>query len=344
MLFSFLKPRVLPSVIALTFFFFSPLNLSANEDIARNAKSISHYIMGLMQDWIGSPQEALDEYQKAAQVDSDNYAIHLRLGIDYARLGKLDEAVSELKIALADKPGDVETRYLLAFIYSTQQKFDEAAKEYETILVEMIKMDPKNTEVRGYLGQLYYSQKNYDKAIEQYQFILNEEPKNAEIIFLLGSIYLDKGDHPKAVALLKQAINIDPEHHNSLNSLGYLYAEDDTNLDEALGLVQKALELDPDNGAYLDSLGWVYYKKEMYPQAIEFLTKAIDAIKDPVIYEHLGDVYHKMNQNADAEKYWRQSLDLLPEQENILKKLAVIGIKIEKNKISSAPAPSAPAP
>ena len=176
----------------------------------------------------------------------------------------------------------------------------------------------------NYLGQLYYSQKEYQKAIEQYQFILTMEPKNAEIMSILGSLYLEINDRPKAIEYFQMSIDIDPEHDGSLNSLGYIYAEEGINLDQAVNMVKKALELKPDNGGYMDSLGWVYYKKGMYGEALDYLNKAIHLFEDPVIYDHLGDVYHKLNEKDNAIKSWRRSLELLPGQESVSNKIETI--------------------
>ena len=140
-------------------------------------------------------------------------------------------------------------------------------------------------------------------------------------MFMLGSVYLDKSDRQKAVEYFQKTLEIDPEHENGLNSLGYMYAEDGVHLDEAKAMIEKALEIDPENGAYADSLGWVYYKKGMYKEALENLTRASTLYKDPVIFDHLGDVYSKMNEAESAEKFWKQSLELLPKQESIEKKL-----------------------
>ncbi len=293
-----------------------------------SAKAVSHYLMGLIHDWNGETDEAISQYMKAHDIDPTSYAIHIKLGGDYAHLGKIKESIAELNKAVALNPRELQAHYLLALVYSSQQNFDKAAGEYEIILQHFSKVDPHNVEILNYLGQLYYSQRNYNKAIAQFKSILDIESKNADVMFMLGSVYLDMNNRSSAMEYFKKTVATDPRHEGGLNSLGYMYAEDGINLDEALNLVNKALELSPDNGAYLDSLGWVYYKKGMYQKALDSLMKAVTLYKDPLIYEHIGDVYYKMNQNGDAEKYWRQSLSIAPDQPQVLDKLS----SIKKNK------------
>jgi len=322
------RHRFLWCALAWMIFFF-PYCVWAGMERDSLSYAISHYIMGMIHDFEGRTEQAVEEFKEAAKFDYTSYAIHLRIGADYARLGKLEEAIEELNLASQLNPEDLQPHYLLALIYSSRQDFTKAAEEYESILKHYSALDPENTQVYKYLAQLYYSQNKIDKAIDQYQKILTIEPKNAEVMYLLGSLFLEANDRAQAVDVFKEAIRVDPEHEGSLNSLGYVYAEDGVNLEEALDLVKRALTISPDNGAYLDSLGWVYYKKGMFSEALENLIKANKELEDPLIYEHLGDVYFKLNQSENAEKYWQLSLKLLPNQEQVLKKLETL--KVGKN-------------
>jgi len=293
---------------------------SALENQDARAKSLTHYALGVMDDLQGLNEQALAQYKKSAEYE-ENYAVYLRLGADYARLGNLEEASTALRRVLDFDSQNVQARYLLAVIYSSQKEYTKAATEYEAILNSVKEADPANIEIYGYLGQLYYAQKEYDKAIKQFETIRSLEPNNADVLYLLGSLYLEVRDHKKAVDLFLKALEADPNHDGCLNSLGYLYADEGTKLDEAEDMIRRALKIDPHNGAYLDSLGWVYYKKGLYEQAISTFEEADSFLKDPVIYEHLGDVYSKLNKKAEAKKYWSLSLDLLPGQEKVLQKI-----------------------
>ena len=266
------------------------------------------------------PDSAVAEFEKAAQY-ADTALVHLHLGADYARMGRLDKAVDALQRALAYDTENVQARYLLALIYSSQKDFDKAAAEYESILTSFTAADPANLEIYGYLGQLYYSQKKYQQAIDQFEVVLSLDPDNVDVIFLLGSLYLELQNRDKAMALFKKAILIDPQHDESLNSLAYLYAESGEHLDEAEALAERALKIDPENGAYLDTLGWIYFREGNYQRALTIFETADRYLKDPVIYEHIGDVYFQLQDFTAARKYWNLSLELLPGQRQILQKL-----------------------
>ena len=293
----------------------------ALEEKMATYKALAHYAMGQVCDLLGDVEQATLEYETAARFDNAAYLTHLRLGVNYARLNMLTESEGQLFQVQQYNPQDLQSHYLLALVYSAQKNYEKAADEYEFILKKFADADPNNVEVYGYLGQLYYSQKKYEQAIAQFEKIFALEPNNADVMYLLGSLYLEVKQSERAISLLQKSITIDPEHDGSLNTLGYVYAENNVNLDEAQSLIERALKINPKNGAYLDSLGWVYYKKGKYGEALNTLKEADQYMKDPVIYDHLGDAYYKLNLFDDALKSWELSLSLLPGQDSVVGKI-----------------------
>ena len=140
----------------------SPTVVYAKTEQDAKAKGIAHYIMALVYDLQGMTDEAINSYKTSAEYKG-NADVYLRLGADYARLGKLPESISALQKVLNYDEKNVQARYLLALIYSSQKDFDLAAKEYESILTSFSETDPNNIEIYISLGQLYYSRRNIEK-------------------------------------------------------------------------------------------------------------------------------------------------------------------------------------
>ena len=59
----------------------------------------------------------------------------------------------------------------------------------------------------------------------------------------------------------------------------------------------------------------------MYAQALIALQKAQTYIQDPLLYEHMGDVYKAQKDFVQACKHWRKSLELDPHQNGIHQKI-----------------------
>ena len=123
-------------------------------------------------------------------------------------------------------------------------------------------------------------------------------------------------------------LKADSSDATACNDLGYFWADQNRNLDEAERLIRRAIDLDreekkrgqgisleatEENAAFLDSLGWVLFRKGKLQEASGLLERAVKLSRgddDPVLWDHLGDVYSRMNQVEQAGKAWKKSLEL----------------------------------
>jgi tetratricopeptide (TPR) repeat protein len=85
--------------------------------------------------------------------------------------------------------------------------------------------------------------------------------------------------------------------------------------------------LKPENGYYVDSLGWAFYKSGMLAEALTEIKKAVALVgDDPVIYEHLGEIYLKQQKVSDAREAWLHSLEIDPSNEKLLQRFRENGL------------------
>jgi len=291
---------------------------------AEHSFALRHYIMGTLYDDLGDIDAAIREYRKALKTDKHAALIRLNLAAALIKKDDLPEAIKELKVAIELDPEAVEPHAILALIYTSQSKTDLAAREYEQALLKAGRQSPDNPDIQRNLGLLYFQQKRYEEAREAYRLITETSPQDAEAHFILATILYQMKKEETAETELRKVLELNPDSHQALNFLGYMYAEGGRNLDEAHALISRALELDPGNGAYLDSLGWVYFKRGEFDKALEKLETAVGLIDDPVVYDHLGDTYLKLNDTAAAKQQWKKSLDLDAAQEAVRKKLEAL--------------------
>ena len=73
------------------------------------------------------------------------------------------------------------------------------------------------------------------------------------------------------------------------------------------------------NGAYIDTLGWLEYRQGKFDQALVDLLRAAQKLThdDPVVFEHIGDTFAKMNKIAQAVDAWQKALNLDPQNKNL---------------------------
>jgi tetratricopeptide (TPR) repeat protein len=209
------------------------------------------------------------------------------------------------------------------------------------ILTEARQRFPNAPEFTYFLALALREAKHAQEAVSTFEEALNEaQSLNEEI--LTARFYFDYGAaadlaglYDKAADLFRKCISLDPVNAaEAYNYVGFMWAEHNMHLDEAEEMIGRALQLDPNNGAYLDSLGWVHYRKAKYDLALNELLRAGQNLKrdDPIVFEHIGDAYSKLNRIAQALEFWQKAIALSPDNK-------LLAEKIEKTKTTISKGP-----
>jgi tetratricopeptide (TPR) repeat protein len=151
-----------------------------------------------------------------------------------------------------------------------------------------------------------------DKAIATYKLAIEADPRMLTARQSLGAIYVEAGMFDDAITEYRQAIALAPDRANqAYNNLAWLYAQQGTNLDEAMTFAEKARELSPGDGDILDTLGLIYYLKQDYSKALINLESArVSLPSNPTIRYHLGMAYHKSNSPEKARGELQKALEI----------------------------------
>jgi tetratricopeptide (TPR) repeat protein len=168
----------------------------------------------------------------------------------------------------------------------------------------------------------------HDKALAECQALLKEYNQGGdlrEVRATLSTVYAAMGKYDPADRQLLLILENDPLDATANNDLGYGWADRNKNLDEAERMIRKAIDLDrrqgvvptggkeEDNAAYVDSLGWVLFRKGKLDEALKELERASKlptGDDDPVVWDHLGDVYFRLKETAKAVAAWKKALAL----------------------------------
>jgi len=121
---------------------------------------------------------------------------------------------------------------------------------------------------------------------------------------------------PAAEQDFREALVLNPDQPHVLNYLGYSLVERGEKLDEALTMIETAVAGAPENGAIIDSLGWVLFQLGRYEESVGYMEQAasLEAV-DPIINDHLGDVYWAVGRHIEATFQWNRALSFDPEEE-----------------------------
>ena len=204
---------------------------------------------------------------------------------------------------------------------------------------------PQMPEIAYYLAIAQREAKHSQEAVATFEEALHEaqlqgaEITNARFFFDYGAAAEQAGLYDKAADLFRKSIAVDPANAgDAYNYLAYMWAEHNMHLDQAEEMIRLALRSDSNNGAYIDTLGWLEYREGKYDQALVDLLRAAQKLTrdDPVVFEHIGDTFAKMNKTAQALDAWQKALNLDPQNKKLNDKIDNAKTKMSKGQPANA--------
>jgi tetratricopeptide (TPR) repeat protein len=248
------------------------------------------------------------------------------------------KAAANYEQSLLINPTRANTYLRLAELLIVPLKDSERAAK---LLAEARQRFPGVPEFTYFLGIAQREAKHPQQAVITFEEAVNEaqqandEVLNARFYFDYGAAADQAALYDKAADLFRKAISLDPANSaEACNYVAFMWAEHNMHLDEAEEMVGRALQFDPDNGAYLDTLGWIHYRKGKFDDALNELLRAAQNLTkaDPIVLEHIGDTYAKLNRVPQALDYWQKAIALSPENK-------LLAEKIEKTKTTISQGP-----
>jgi len=302
-------------------------------------------------------QGARRELNELLEEDPSDLDAQLRLALLYGEEKEYAKAIDILNQVLKARPTELKIRDYLGFLYEESKDTKKAIETYTfniqlepsyfegqlhlgllyyrlkqypeaiTHLTQARRINPKQPETHIVLGLTYLQKEQFDDAARVLEEGINQNPKNADLYFNLGTVYDKLNRFDDVERVMETAIKLDPHHADALNYLGYSYAERGVKIDQALSLTKRAVTLKPSNGYYIDSLAWALFKSGMFTEALTEMKRAVAlAGDDPVLYEHLGDIYAKQRNLTEAREAWLRSLELDPSNNKLMDRFRELGM------------------
>ena len=206
---------------------------------------------------------------------------------------------------LAEHPGAGNTLRMRGWVRAAAGKTDSAIVFARVEVASA----PDSVAPHRVLARYLREARHWNEAAGELRWLRERVPGDPSILLDLALCREQLDDVAGAIAAGRDALVLAPDAPQTLNFLGYLLADHQQELSEAEKLIRRAVEQDPDNGAYLDSMGWVLFRLGDLPAARVNLERAVTLIgDDPVVHEHLGDVYRELKLLDLARSQYRQSL------------------------------------
>lgn len=186
-----------------------------------------------------------------------------------AEQGLYDEAIENIKKAIAICPLEPKCTVQLANLYRAQNKMGQAIEAMK----KAVDLDPMDSTTQEQLLQTLIELERYDEAISMSKKVLKRFPKSLYARDVLGIAYLQLGRIDDALRITNELIQLapgDPAHHFKKAVLLQQKGE----IAQAMAAFLRALEMDPE-GEMADDAREAIAALDSY-QLRQILTMAVE--------------------------------------------------------------------
>lgn len=309
----------------------SPMNLDALEGLG------TIYIKD------GRHKDAYEIFKKVLDISPERKGALLLYGKAAFQIDRLDEARKALSKILQLVPNHLEARQYLARTYLKEGEIDASLREFkiavegliekselesaETLLHEIIDIDPENAEPHHSLVDLYTRMGKERGVKKEYEF--------------LASIYINKGEPEKARDALKRLIELEPTNEEYRRKLAEIEPPAIMPLEEeVIKIVPERSEEEKEEEALAEAD--VYMRYGLLDRSIEILKGFLDrnpesirvhsalkdifkteGMKEEAIEEYLtlADIYEKAGRDEERLRILKEAMELEPQDEGILQRV-----------------------
>jgi tetratricopeptide (TPR) repeat protein len=262
--------------------------------------------------------KAVESYRAALKADPSATFIAEELSDLYIQSGRLREAVLEAEDALKQNPDDLNSRRLLARIYtrligdSQANRIDEnmvkkAIEQYQKITAG----DPKDIESWLMLGRLDKIAQNSTDALNAYKKALDLDPGNEDAMTGLAMVYTDLGDTKAAADLLRKVADKNPNPRSLTNLAGVYEQLKDYSL--AAEMLRRALEQQPGNTELKHALAQDLLYSDQLDDALKLYGELVEEDpKDGQSLLRISKIYQQKRDFAKAREAAEKAKELDP--------------------------------
>ena len=165
-------------------------------------------------------------------------------GAAHAGLGRLTDAITSYKKAIAIEPNYVDAYYNLGFALREKGNLEEAVKNFNKV----ISLNPNYVDAYNNMAVTLEKQGKLEEALKAYKKAIAIKPDYADAHYNMATTLEKQGKLEEAVISYNKAISIKPDYADAyFNMASTLEAQG--KLEEAIGAYKKTLDIKPDYSA-----------------------------------------------------------------------------------------------
>ncbi|MCS7298453.1 MAG: tetratricopeptide repeat protein [Spirochaetia bacterium] len=215
---------------------------------------------------------------------------------------KFKEALEIFRDLYSKNSTNYEYNYYLGLTYANLGYFDVALNHllYASKTNKNYYISIHSNMICGYI---YTLREEYKLAENCFREVLKINSQSISALVAIAYVFEKTNRYDQSIIYLKRALEIDPDNPRVLNALAYVYAEREINLSDAVRLARKAVSHQPDSPEIRDTLAWAYYKKGEYIQAMNEIKKAMELLpNNEEILKHYKEISSKLEEIKSRTK------------------------------------------
>lgn len=299
-------PGALTGLVAMTF----RLRRPKSEDKISSAAN-RPYLQGLylINHGVSSFDEAIQEFQQAAQLDPDSALPSAGMALALVQKfkatkqnGFLEEAKRNVRTAQSRDPDSVRVLLALGQVSEAGSQPLMALEAYRRIQ----ELEPRSVDAQLGLASTYETLNEPDEALEAYRKAEELDPEYYKPYQQLGSFYDRQGRYAEALEQFRKMTQHAPGLADSYAGLAAplillnRYAEAEQALQHALNIRETSQTL--------NNLGVIRYYQKRYSEAAEYQKRALAYYPRSVMYlRNVADNLRWAGRSAEAKPYYRRA-------------------------------------
>ncbi|MDJ1492956.1 tetratricopeptide repeat protein [Cytophagaceae bacterium DM2B3-1] len=154
----------------------------------------------------GKLEEALDYYNQALNLSSNNAEILYNRAMLLQDMGEWEEAMDDYDLSLFINPKNVDCLVARASLKEDLGYHEKALED----LAEALRLEPENTTALNNRGYLYRSLGRLEESLQDLHKANQIDPEDTLVIQSLAETYTDAGKYDTAIDWLEKALQKDP--------------------------------------------------------------------------------------------------------------------------------------
>ena len=283
-----------------------------NAEMLGGGLAATHVCLGMVLNGTGEYERAVDEFQRATEIDPANDDAIRELASAYEKLGKTSEAEAAYQRAIVLRPNSwLGYNRLGIFLMNNQARYEDAASAFQHV----IQLAPDS--YRGYsnLGGAYLALGRYSDAIPKFERSAEIRP-TAFSYSNLATAYFYQKRYADAARTYEQAVQLEQTEYGEWGNLAEAYywtpgrrAEAEEAYRKAIALAEAQLRVNPRDEEVLSWVGLYHAMLQEKSLSLRYINEAlVVAPRNPEVLFNAAKAENQLGDRQKALDYLKKAL------------------------------------